>query len=168
MCPLLRSKILLLKEEGDSSHVNQTYDQKVALDDKKSMRQSLSYLRQSNKLTKGTVDGWQLIHVALAAVRELSPDSWIHSFNKVNLNPKTRVPFQDWCVRISHYIQGGESSFKPEVVRDPYTLLSAFWHGMEPDEKKLAVEIVTSHSHSYSVACVKELNTKVHVLCFGW
>ena len=51
-------KILLLKEEGDSSHVNQSYDQKVAKDDKKSMRQSLAYLRQSNKLTKGTIDGW--------------------------------------------------------------------------------------------------------------
>ena len=36
------------------------------------MRQSLAYLRQSsNKLIKGTIDGWQLIHVALAAVREL-------------------------------------------------------------------------------------------------
>jgi hypothetical protein len=96
---------LLLKEEGDASHVNQSYDQKVALDDKKSMRQSLAYLRQSNKLIKSTVDGWQLIHVALAAVRELDPDSWVYSFNKVNLKPSTRVSFPDWCTRIAHYLQ---------------------------------------------------------------
>jgi hypothetical protein len=102
---LLRSKIVLLKEEGDASHVNQSYDQKVALDDKKSMRQSLAYLRQSNKLVKGTVDGWQLIHVALAAVRELDPDSWVHSFDKVNLKPSTRVGFDKWCTRIAHYLQ---------------------------------------------------------------
>ena len=56
--------------------------QKVAKDDKKSMRQSLAWLRQSNKLTKGTIDGWALIHVALAAVRELDPNSWVYSFNK--------------------------------------------------------------------------------------
>jgi hypothetical protein len=61
-------KILLLKEDGDTSHVCQMYDQKVAIDDKKSMRQSLAYLRQSNKLVKGTIDGWTLIHVGLAAV----------------------------------------------------------------------------------------------------
>ena len=156
-------KILLLKEDGDTSHVCQLYDQKVAIDDKKSMRQSLAYLRQSNKLTKGTIDGWQLIHVALAAVRELDPDSWIYSANKVNLKPSTRVPFGEWCTRIAHYLQGGESSFKPEVVRDPYTALSPFWHGMEPVEKKLAVAIVKSHEHAYSVECVKELMVKVHV-----
>lgn len=62
-------KVLLLKEDGDTSHVCQMYDQRVARDDKKSMRQSLGYLRQSNKLVKGTIDGWQLVHVALAAAR---------------------------------------------------------------------------------------------------
>ena len=156
-------KILLLKEDADTSHACQMYDQKVAIDDKKSMRQSLAYLRHSNKLVKGTIDGWALIHVALAAVRELSPDSWIYSANKVNLKPSTRVAFDKWCERISHYLQGGEFSFKPEVVRDVYTNLSPYWHGMEPAEKQAAVAIVTSHGNAYSVACVKELMDKMHV-----
>ena len=155
-------KILLLKEEGDSSHVNQSYDQKVAKDDKRSMRDSLAYLRESNKLTKGTIDGWALIHVALAAVRELSPNSWTYSFDKVNLKPSTRVSFPEWIKRIEHYIQGGES-FKPEILRDPYALLSPFWHGMTPDEKQLAFSIFTAHDSTFTVACVKELNAKVHV-----
>ena len=60
-------KILLLKEEGDSSHVNQSYDQKVAKDDKSNMRSSLAYLRTTSTVTKNVVDGWQLIHVGLAA-----------------------------------------------------------------------------------------------------
>ena len=34
-------KIVLLKEDGDTSHVCQSYDQKVAKDDKRSMRGSL-------------------------------------------------------------------------------------------------------------------------------
>ena len=156
-------KILLLKEDADTSHACQMYDQKVAIDDKRSMRQSLAYLRQSNKMIKGTIDGWSLIHVALAAVRELSPDSWIYSADKVNLKPSTRVTFDKWCERISHYLQGGEFSFKPEVVRDAYTTLSPFWHGMEPVEKKAAVAIVTSHENGYSIACVKELMQKMHV-----
>jgi hypothetical protein len=118
-------KILLLKEEGDTSHVNQSYDQKVARDDKKSMRQSLAHLRQSNKLIKGTIDAWALVHVALAAVRELDSDSWVYSFNKVNLKPSTRVSFPDWIKRIEHYIQGGQS-FKPEAVRDEYVGTAGF------------------------------------------
>jgi hypothetical protein len=156
-------KILLVKEASETSHVCQIYDQKVAVDDKKSMRQSLAYLRKSNELIKGTIDGWMLIHVALAAVRELDPDSWSYSANKVNLKPSTRVGFQDWCTRISHYLQGGESSFTPEIVRDPYALLSPFWHGMQPDEKKLTVAIVKSHETTFTVACIKELVEKVHV-----
>ena len=107
------------------------------------MRQGLAYLRASNKLTKGTIDGWALMHVALAAVRELDADSWIYSFDKVNLKPSTRVSFAEWTKRIEHYIQGSES-FKSEIVRDPYALLSPFWHGMAPDEKKLAISIFQS------------------------
>jgi hypothetical protein len=34
---------------------------------------------------------------------------------------------------------------------------------MEPAEKKLAVSIVESHEHSFSVACVKKLLSKAHV-----
>jgi hypothetical protein len=45
------ARIILLKEEGDSSHVNQAYDQKVAKDDKVTMRDCLGYLRQAEKLT---------------------------------------------------------------------------------------------------------------------
>ena len=48
-------------------------------------------------------------------------------------------------------------------MRDLYALLSPFWHGMAPDEKKLAVSIVESHDHSFTVACVKELIAKAHV-----
>ena len=155
-------KILLLKEEGDSSHVNQSYDQKVARDDKRSMRDSLAYLRQSNKIVKGTIDGWGLMHVALAAVRELPADSWGYSFDKVNLRPSTRVSFPEWIKRIEHYIQGAES-FKPEVVRDPYALLSPFWHGMEPEEKKHAMSIFESFESTFSVECVRELAAKVHI-----
>jgi hypothetical protein len=110
------SKILLLKEEGDTSHVCQAYDQMVAKDDKRSMRACLAYLRASSKITKGVVDGWGLIHVGLAAVRELEPDSWVKSFKRVNLNPHHRVSFADWCVHIESFLVGGQSFKKKSAT----------------------------------------------------
>tara|TARA_B110001452_G_scaffold205333_1_gene175349 strand:+ start:90 stop:1757 length:1668 start_codon:yes stop_codon:yes gene_type:complete len=157
-----KHKILLVKEEGDSSHVNQSYDQKVAKDDKSNMRSSLAYLRMSSTVTKNVVDGWQLIHVGLAAVRALDPDAWVSSFKKVNLHPHFRVDFPTWCLRISHFLQGGES-FKGRDVVDEYLLLPSFWHGMTPVEKQLGMSIVGKHASVYSVDCVKELHAVLHV-----
>ena len=155
-------KIVLVKEEGDSSHVCQAYDQKVAKDDKSSMRGSLAFLRKLGSITKGVIDAWQLITVGLAAVRELESDSWVYSFKKVNLHPHHRVSFPEWCKQISHFLQGGES-FKEEQLVDSYALLPTWWHGMTPDEKKKALSILNSHQGSYTVACVKELHTTMHV-----
>lgn len=95
-------------------------------------------------------------------VRQLEPKTWIHSFKKVNLHPHHRVSFQDWCERISHFLQGGES-FKPEVLTDGYALLPSFWHGMLPEEKKLISSIFTAHANSYSMACVRELHERAHI-----
>ena len=157
------ARILLLKEEGDTSHVNQAYDQQVAKDDKCTMRQCLSYLRQSEKLSKSIISGWDLIHVGLAAVRELSPDSWVKSFMRVNLHPKHRVAFPEWCVRISHFLEGGES-FKPEtVLLDTYSLLPAFWLGMQAAEKKRCAEIIESHDKEYTVACVRQFVRELYI-----
>ena len=120
------------------------------------MRTSLAFPRKASEITKGVVDGWQLVHVGLAMVRELAPDTWIYSFKKANLHPHFRVDFAQWCERIGHFLQGGES-YKPEVVQDPYLYLPSFWHGMLPEQKKHAASIFASHGNSYSVACVKEL-----------
>ena len=148
------ARIILLKEEGDTSQVCQAYDQMVAKDDKVTMRDGLGYLRQSGKLSKSVVSGWDLIHVALMAVRELSPSSWISSFTRVNLHPRFRVIFSEWCKRIANFLEGGES-FKPELAEtDTYSLLPAFWHGMASAEKIRCSEIVRLHESSYTVPCV--------------
>jgi hypothetical protein len=126
------------------------------------MRGSLDFLRKSSQITRGVVDSWDLVHVGLAAVRELESKVWIHSFKKVNLHPHHRVSFADWCKCISHHLQGG-LAFKEESVVDAYALLSPFWHGMMPEEKKLAMTIFQSHENKYSVACVRELHSRVHI-----
>ena len=121
-----KHRIPLVKEEGDTSHVCQAYDQKVAKDDKATMRGCLAFLRQTTDLLRGNVDGWDLIHVGLAAVRELEPSSWVSSFKRVNLNPKERVEFPAWCERIGNFLEGGKS-FKTEDELDVYQLLPIFW-----------------------------------------
>jgi hypothetical protein len=157
-------KILLLKEEGDSSHVNQAYDQDVAKKDKICMRSCLGWLRQSEKLSKTIVDGWDLIHVGLSAVRELPARAWIASFMRVNLHPHHRVDFPTWCVRIANFLQGG-ASFKPELTAvDTYKLLPAFWQGMTPEEKQRCLAIHELHGNKYNVACLRQMHEEMHVL----
>eukprot|EP00957_Ditylum_brightwellii_P020117 1517420-Ditylum_brightwellii.AAC.1 len=48
-----RHQILLVKEEGDSLHVNQAYDHFVAKADKRAKNESLSMLRNARFLNKG-------------------------------------------------------------------------------------------------------------------
>jgi hypothetical protein len=65
------SKILSLKEEGDSSHVNQAYDKFVAPADKSAKDESLAMLRGCTLVNKGVVDQWGLVHVGLFAIKSL-------------------------------------------------------------------------------------------------
>ncbi len=48
--PLTAANITIIKEEGDTSHLTQAYDQSVAKDDKKVIRESLDILRSYQKL----------------------------------------------------------------------------------------------------------------------
>lgn len=155
-------KILLLKEEGDASHVNQAYDQEVAKKDKVSMRQSLAHLRTISTITKNVVDGWSLIHVGLACVRELDKDSWVRSFQKVNLHPHHRLPFPEWCAKIRQFLEGG-ANFNEETILDPYTLLPSWWHGMLPAEKERSMALWTSCEHDFSVLFVKKAHAELNI-----
>ena len=135
--------------------------EEVARADKSSMRASLSFLRKNAKVAK-CVDGWDLVHVGLAMIRELDPNAWTRSFTKVNLHPGHRVPFVDWCSRIKGFLQGGES-FMPEEAFNAYAMLPGWWHAFSPDEKEQALVIYRDHDQTYSAACVKMLHDKLHV-----
>jgi hypothetical protein len=54
------NKILAMKEEGDSSHVNQAYDKFVAKSDKAHKRESLGMLRNAKNVCKGVIDQYGL------------------------------------------------------------------------------------------------------------
>jgi hypothetical protein len=154
-------KIMLIKEEGDTSQVNQVYDQDKAKEQKMNMRGAVVHLRHATNATKGVLDGWHLVLVALHAVRLSSPEVWVASAKKVNLHPDFRVSFADWCERIASFLQGGQN-FKSELAVDKYALLPTWWHGMAPEEKKAAVAIVAEEG-SWTPACLRRLYSECHI-----
>jgi hypothetical protein len=162
------AKILVLKEEGDSSHVNQGYDKFVAKTDKTAKREGLACLRgmqfdpdstNGNKI----IDQWGLVQVGLHAIRTTTPKTWTNSFDAVNMDPRTRVGFAAWCDRIELALRTG-LDFKQENSVDTYALLPTLWHGMLPAEKKKVVSIVDDvHDGKFTPACCRELQTELNV-----
>ena len=63
--------IICIKEEADSSRVNQGYDKFAAKCDRAVMRTTPDLLRRTTAVCRGVVDQWALVLVGLAAVREL-------------------------------------------------------------------------------------------------
>ena len=104
-------KIIQVKEEGDSSQVNQTYDQCVARQDKRENNLGLSLARHAAVATRGVVDQWDLVDIALMAVREgvRNPSLWVNSAIKVNLHPFHRKSFPEWLEKIRFFLQDRQS-----------------------------------------------------------
>jgi hypothetical protein len=66
--PRCESKILCLKEEGDSSHVNQACDKVVAKADETVKAESLATQRTVTMTSKGAVDQWGLTRAGLCCL----------------------------------------------------------------------------------------------------
>ena len=90
-------KIHILKEEGDTSHINQAYDQSVAKNDMAGMRANLDLIRPH---LRSRLDQWYLIAIAIEALKLIKPSAWIESFTKVNLHPRFRMSFEMWLQKI--------------------------------------------------------------------
>ena len=96
----------MVKEEGDTSAVNQPYDQSVAKADKANIRDLLDQIR----FKLGVIDQWDLIGICCNALKKVSKDAWISSFKRVNLHPDYRVDSVEWLKRIDGSLQCGERS----------------------------------------------------------
>ena len=64
-----KNMILSLKEEGDSSSINQEYDKYVAQEDNHIQPNNLTFLTDSRQWNSNTTDQWGLLHCGLAAAR---------------------------------------------------------------------------------------------------
>ena len=160
----LKAKITSIKEEGDSSLVNQAYNKEVARTDKRVKQQSLAYLFQL-KGSNNFIDQWSLILVECVAVRYTrdNPHIWINYFKAVNLHPCHMLPFKDWSKKIEHHMQASDSfDLVTQSNVDDYRLLPALWQAMVPQEKFKAVSVFHSHDCMWTPGYVMELKNNFY------
>jgi len=161
------NKIRSLKEESSTSHANQGYDQETARRDKQKAAESLYDQRKMAKITTGKthIDQYDLVLCGIRIVRGCEPQTWVVSFQRVNLDPRTRVCFQEWCKKISHFLCAGEA-FKEESIdptpRELFQLLPPTWHGMSVAERKVVMTIVTTNG-GYTRQCLEQLHNECRI-----
>ena len=154
-----KHKILLVKEEADSSQVNQAYDRLVAKNDKKSGRAVLEMLRNAKSIDSGIINQWGLVHVGLHMLRACPAQAWISSFQACNLLLKTRVPFSDWCAKISSDMMAGDT-FKAPEEDETYDLMPAVWKSLSPEERTNVITVFEEHGRAYTPEAVAAIHTK--------
>ena len=65
-------KVLMIKEEGDTSHVCQRYDQYSSKKDNASFREDNYFLRSRIPATRSVLNSWCMVNVGLQAVKKLT------------------------------------------------------------------------------------------------
>ncbi len=83
--PFTAANITIIEEEGDTSQVNQAYNQSVAKKDKKVIRESLDILQSHQKLA--VIKQETIIAIFIDALRKVKPDVWVESFKKLSQHP---------------------------------------------------------------------------------
>ena len=131
-------KILVMKEEVDMSHVNQSYDQRVAKADKIYMRSAL----QAVSPTVGrSMNQWILIAIAIDAQNRIKKEVWIDSFKKVNMHPHTRVSFDKWLeVLDKRGFLSADQFF--ENRNSSYDKIPACWKKLTVDHSQELIQII--------------------------
>ena len=100
---------LVLLEDGDTSQINQAFDQRKAKEDKRNICSLLDLSRTVYKIQLGQ---WRLISVYIVALKRSSKTAWINSFIRVSLHLDNCLSFVDWIKKIKSQIVAGESFFK--------------------------------------------------------
>ena len=163
------NKVLSLKEEGDSSSINQAYDKDVAKSDKSVQRKSLNYLRQATQFNSNITDQWGLMLTGCAAVRHTrdNPQIWDGSFEATNTHPLKQIPFHEWCKKIERFMQAADSfdlTKQDSIDIDTYTLTPSWWQAMSSELKTLAVQIVKdAGDNAWGYDCVMRLHQELSV-----
>jgi len=133
-------RILVLKEEADTSHVNQAYDQSVAKKDKTMMRTALATVRDQ---LAAKIDQWYLIAIAIEALKKVGAEPWIQSFKKVNMHPKFRIPADQWLkVLDTRGVLSAERFFDHRQTL--YDAMPAVWKKLTPEERQDVCSIIRS------------------------
>ena len=101
-------KILLVKEEADTSKVCQAYDKEVSKADK---RHNWNFL-DGIWLHSPMLGKMELVLIANAALNKFQPRQWRDSHDCFNLCPSTRTNFAVWIKQVQAAVQARELFFK--------------------------------------------------------
>ena len=129
----------MIKEEAETSHVCQAYDQSQANVDK---RISGELLDQTRSLIRGRVTQWNLVGILIVAIKNLSTDIWRKSFIKVNLHPKHRVPFDKWRKRIGSHLACGEAAYTRKNIKSLSDAMPALWKNLSVQNRHRVISII--------------------------
>ena len=153
-------KILTVKEEAETSHACQAYDDKVAKLDKRHYCVAINAIKNTLFHFKAShLDQYSIVAAGLHAIRMCTPRIWIQSFQKVNLQPSTYVLFEQWCIRIKEMLETGSLFDLKLKSYNRYTLSPSWWHLMIPEMKKTPFDIVESNG-GFTMKCVKLLDSE--------
>ena len=121
-------KIMVVKEEGDTSQVNQAYDQLTAKEDKRLLNCNLI---QVKKTLKEHMSQWHLIKIAANAQMKIKTLVWMNSFIRVNMHPKYRMEFNAWIEKLEKKgIMESGKLFYNNFNCGMYDAMPAFWRRM--------------------------------------
>lgn len=124
-------KILVIKEEGDSSQVCQAYDQLVAKLDKKMTRDVLDVYRFN---IHGVVSQWELISCLNTAFNSCNPKAWRKSHIRVNTCPSKRLPFEEWVKAHKEQVSSADEFFKSRTGL--FDAMPAVWKNMTAEDRQ--------------------------------
>ena len=145
-------KVRVLKEESNTSHVCQGYDQQVAKEDKKNAAEFLYETRkmQQQQMAKAIIDQYSLVLIGIRIVKQCKKETWISSFVRVNLHPTYGRPFPEFIKKISQFIRGGTQFVEEDLYPSPakkFKMLPQFWKGMQPSERRVAMIVMVENIH---------------------
>ena len=146
-------KILVVKEEADTSQVSQAYDQVVARADKRKFRELLDTFKAHHK---GVLNQWSIVLIVNAAYNEVAKtNAWVTSFIRVNFCPSKRKPFAEWLARHKCTVEAADHFFKAR--NGLYDAMPAFWKNMTEDERRAVAAKMKTFPDTLTVSNVKEL-----------
>ena len=136
------------------------YDQFVANNDKKILADTLACQRKIKHVNKGVVDQYQLVFTFVSIVTETLKQTWVNSFQSVDLDPLNWPTLNEWVDRINPFIQG-VALFNIEEnidINRKYAILTEYFHFMKAEEKKLLMDIMEKNNKWFSLECVREIH----------
>lgn len=139
-------KILVIKEEGDTSQVSQAYDQQVAKQDKKLTRELLDTIKT---FKKRVIDQFQLILIVNQGITEVEKgDAWRKSFIRVNMCPSERVPFKVWLKKNEVNVESADKFFQNRTSL--MDAMPAVWNHMSDGQRQQLCSLFDTFNNQWT------------------